>query len=153
VLIHVQGESDHIDRFFELLPARAPHASVISHLDSYSVPVGNYEGFTIKKSQVVSGSTTGVSPDIAVCPRCLADTVCQQHRLAYPLVNCTGCGPRFSIISSLPYDRANTSMRHFEMCSECSTEYHDPDDRRFHAQPLACNNCGPVYRMMLPLEP
>jgi hydrogenase maturation protein HypF len=147
VLIHVQGESDHIDRFFELLPARAPHASVISHLDSYSVPVGNYEGFTIKKSRLVSGSATGVSPDIAVCPLCLADTVYQQHRLAYPLVNCTSCGPRFSIISSLPYDRANTSMRHFEMCSECSKEYHDPDDRRFHAQPLACNNCGPVYRI------
>ena len=149
VLIHVQGESHHIDRFFELLPAHAPLASVIYNLDSYPVPAGNYEGFTIEESRQVPGGITGVSPDIAVCPGCLEDITYQQHRLAYPLVNCTSCGPRFSIILSLPYDRTTTSMAQFEMCPECSKEYHDPGDRRFHAQPLACNNCGPAYKMFI----
>jgi hydrogenase maturation protein HypF len=71
----------------------------------------------------------------------------QSHRLDYPLVNCTFCGPRFSIVGGLPYDRSNTSMKEFEMCDICRQEYYDPFNRRFHAQPVACNGCGPVYKM------
>ena len=83
-------------------------------------------------------------PDIATCPDCLHDTFDPTNRrYLYPFTNCTNCGPRFSIIESLPYDRPNTTMKHFPMCPECRAEYEDPLDRRFHAQPNACPVCGP----------
>jgi hydrogenase maturation protein HypF len=145
VLIHIQGKGPEVDRFVKMVPFRAPQASVISRMDSNPVPAGSFNRFTIEESSRTPGGTTGVSPDIAVCPECLADTITQQRRLDYPLVNCTNCGPRFSIISATPYDRASTSMEEFAMCPECREEYHDPGNRRFHAQPVACNECGPVY--------
>ncbi len=147
VLIHIQGESGEVDRFLELVPSRAPLASVISRLDTNPVPAGSFNRFTIEESNRAPGGNTGVSPDIAVCPECLADIISQQRRLDYPLVNCTDCGPRFSIISAIPYDRAFTSMNEFAMCPECREEYHDPENRRFHAQPVACNECGPFYTL------
>ncbi|MCK7535787.1 MAG: hypothetical protein MZV63_34765 [Marinilabiliales bacterium] len=89
---------------------------------------------------------TEVSPDIAVCEECLADLACMTpERIDYPFINCTNCGPRFTIIKALPYDRANTTMDPFGMCHRCAAEYNDILDRRFHAQPVACNSCGPEY--------
>jgi len=88
---------------------------------------------------------TEVSPDIAVCDECLSDLVSDPRRIDYPFVNCTNCGPRFTIIRALPYDRAATTMAPFEMCPQCASEYGDVYDRRYHAQPVACNHCGPVY--------
>lgn len=104
-----------------------------------------YTGFSITPSRNGSAEITQVSPDIAVCADCLADRKRQPHRLAYPFVNCTHCGPRFSIIRDLPYDRARTTMAAFSLCPDCRKEYTSVGDRRFHAQPVACNRCGPVY--------
>jgi hydrogenase maturation protein HypF len=147
VLIHAEGSPDYLDCFLDLLPSRAPEISIISRLESRPVPAGNYRNFTIRPSKYLSGSITGISPDIGVCDKCLSDIERQHHRIGYPLVNCTFCGPRFTIIDRLPYDRSNTSMKEFMMCETCRREYHDPFNRRFHAQPVACNSCGPVYKM------
>ena len=103
-----------------------------------------YPDFEIRFSEDHGQKTAFVSPDLATCPDCLRelfDRNDRRHR--YPFLNCTNCGPRFSIIESLPYDRPHTSMRGFRMCTECEAEYHDPRDRRFHAQPNACPACGP----------
>ncbi|MCK4750677.1 MAG: carbamoyltransferase HypF, partial [Bacteroidales bacterium] len=105
-----------------------------------------FESFEIRKSEDISEAVTEICPDIAVCHDCLADMKVQSHRMNYPLINCTRCGPRFSIIRDLPYDRPNTTMSTFEMCQVCRAEYEEISDRRFHAQPVACNQCGPVYR-------
>ena len=101
--------------------------------------------FSITPSRPGSDEITQVSPDIAVCPACLEDRRNQPHRLHYPFINCTHCGPRFSIVRDLPYDRRRTTMAAFEMCPVCRTEYTTVTDRRFHAQPVACNRCGPFY--------
>lgn len=102
-------------------------------------------GFFITSSRSGSDEITLVSPDIAVCPACMEDRRRQPHRRQYPFVNCTHCGPRFSIVQDLPYDRRYTTMAAFEMCPDCGAEYTDVTDRRFHAQPVACNHCGPFY--------
>ncbi|MBE9518256.1 MAG: carbamoyltransferase HypF, partial [Bacteroidetes bacterium] len=106
----------------------------------------SFDSFEIKASSDESIFITEISPDIAVCSECLDDLNNQAHRIDYPLINCTHCGPRFSIIRDLPYDRVHTTMSNFEMCPQCRSEYGDLNDRRFHAQPVACNTCGPVYR-------
>ncbi|MBC8600128.1 carbamoyltransferase HypF [Parabacteroides acidifaciens] len=104
-----------------------------------------YTDFRITPSRSDSDEVTQVAPDIAVCPECLRDRKAQPHRLQYPFINCTLCGPRFSIICDLPYDRRQTTMSAFPMCSECRKEYTTVSDRRFHAEPVACNHCGPSY--------
>ena len=104
-----------------------------------------YPAFSITPSRSDSDEVTQVAPDIAVCPQCMHDREVQPHRLQYPFINCTHCGPRFSIIRDLPYDRKQTTMAAFAMCPDCRREYTTVDDRRFHAQPVACNHCGPFY--------
>lgn len=104
-----------------------------------------YKEFSIVPSRSESAEVTQVSPDIAVCADCLADRRWQPHRLAYPFINCTHCGPRFSIILDLPYDRSRTTLSGFSLCPDCQREYTAVGDRRFHAQPVACNRCGPIY--------
>lgn len=104
-----------------------------------------YKDFRITPSRSDSDEVTQVAPNIAVCPECLRDRKTQPHRLQYPFINCTHCGPRFSIIRDLPYDRRQTTMSAFPMCSECRKEYTTVSDRRFHAEPVACNHCGPSY--------
>ena len=100
--------------------------------------------FEIRESQCKGVSTALVMPDIAVCPDCLNEmNDPANRRFQYPFINCTNCGPRFTIIEDIPYDRQNTSMKSFEMCPECRAEYEDPGDRRYHAQPIACPVCGP----------
>ena len=103
------------------------------------------EGAAALDLKVENNKVTEVSPDIAVCDECLEDLVKDPQRIDYPFINCTNCGPRFSIIEELPYDRPKTTMRSFSMCPNCESEYNDILDRRFHAQPVACNHCGPVY--------
>ena len=108
-----------------------------------STPVG-FKNFEIRASETGGDKTALVLPDIATCPDCLREIFDPKNRrFRYPFTNCTNCGPRFSIIESLPYDRANTSMKKFTMCPQCQAEYDDPRDRRFHAQPNACPVCGP----------
>ena len=102
-------------------------------------------GFRIVESQPVAGATTPIPPDIAVCDDCIAELFDpSDRRYRHPFVTCTNCGPRFTIIRALPYDRPATTMSAFAMCERCAAEYHDPADRRFHAQPIACPDCGPT---------
>lgn len=106
-----------------------------------------YTDFRISESIDSEGIVSEISPDIAICEDCIKDLKLQPHRLSYPFINCTNCGPRFSIVKDFPYDRANTTMDIFPMCPNCELEYNDIYDRRFHAQPVACNHCGPRYSL------
>jgi len=108
--------------------------------------VEEYDKFSITGSKASDDQITEISPDIAVCDECLADMSADPGRIDYPFINCTNCGPRFTIIEGLPYDRPETTMKEFQMCGKCSSEYNDILDRRFHAQPIACNACGPEYQ-------
>lgn len=121
------------------------HRISVSEIQDSDEVFGIYTDFTITPSHSDSDEITQVAPDIAVCPDCLHDRSTQPLRLQYPFINCTHCGPRFSIIRDLPYDRKQTTMSAFAMCPECESEYTDVNDRRFHAQPVACNHCGPFY--------
>jgi hydrogenase maturation protein HypF len=148
VFIEVEGPRAELEKFLLRLETEKPPRSFIQSLEaSWLDPVG-YAAFEIRPSETGGNKTALVLPDIATCPDCLReifDPKNRRHR--YPFTNCTNCGPRFSIIESLPYDRANTSMKAFTMCPECQTEYDDPHDRRFHAQPNACPVCGPQLEL------
>jgi hydrogenase maturation protein HypF len=145
VYILVSAPSENIDSFLSIIQDKAPPASRIDTVERRVLALRDFDDFRIVKSEIVSDSITGVSPDISTCDECLADMKSQQHRLDYPFINCTNCGPRFTIIKELPYDRENTTMDPFIMCDTCRSEYENVLDRRFHAQPVACNNCGPHY--------
>jgi hydrogenase maturation protein HypF len=124
--------------------------SVIESIDVSEVETEPLTGFTIRESTEVDGAMTLVSPDIATCPACTAELFDpNDRRFGYPFINCTNCGPRFTIIDSIPYDRPSTAMRHFSMCAQCAEEYADPANRRFHAQPDACFVCGPRLHLDL----
>jgi len=149
VIIKIEGEQQIIDEFLKLLKSEAPLASNIESVSVEQTEIKNYLNFEIVKSKNTSNEITEISPDISVCNDCLDDLKNQKHRINYPFINCTNCGPRFSIINDLPYDRDKTTMKDFVMCEKCHHEYTDVLDRRFHAQPVACNNCGPVYEMQI----
>jgi hydrogenase maturation protein HypF len=148
VSVHIQGNQADIDNFLKLIYELKPLASRIQNIIIENAQILGIHGFYIEKSEDNSNEITLVSPDIAMCNDCLADLKTNPHRIGYPLINCSYCGPRFTIIKALPYDRPNTSMCSFEMCSKCKMEYEDITDRRFHAQPIACNNCGPKYSLL-----
>ena len=144
VFIEVEGPRGDLVRFLERLPAERPPRAIIHTLDSVWLDAVGYERFEIRHSDDQGAKTVLVLPDIATCAECLAEVRDPaDRRQAYPFTNCTNCGPRFSIIQALPYDRPNTTMRRFVMCPDCQREYIDPLDRRFHAQPNACPACGP----------
>ena len=145
VLILLQENGTAIETFVEALKNEAPVASDIESVSIEPVLCELKAGFVIRKSKEVVLGITEISPDVAVCEDCLRDMKTQAHRIAFPLINCTHCGPRFSIIKNLPYDRPKTTMSPFAMCKICELEYRNIHDRRFHAQPVACNHCGPVY--------
>ena len=147
VFIHAEGENRDIEAFLECISSESPEASSIFSLETQETTLNGYNDFSITRSKSTSGEITEVSPDIAVCDACLEDLKKQPHRIGYPFINCTNCGPRFTIIRELPYDRDKTTMEPFEMCPVCEKEYKDVLDRRFHAQPVACNNCGPKYTL------
>jgi len=145
VSVIVQGDLKTVDRFSNDILENAPPASQIKSIEVNGRLLEGYDRFSISESKVIDDQITEISPDIAVCPDCLNDMMTDPDRIDYAFTNCTNCGPRFTIIEELPYDRFNTSMKDFRMCEKCSSEYSDILDRRFHAQPVACNNCGPVY--------
>lgn len=147
VEIHAEGPYTSINSFVQEIPLKAPVASIIESITPRKAIPDGYTDFAIYPSTQDADKITLVSPDIAVCSDCLDDLKKQPHRLYYPFINCTNCGPRFSIIRSLPYDRGNTTMDIFAMCPRCEAEYRDINDRRFHAQPVACNECGPMYQL------
>ncbi len=146
VEIKIEGERTHIDIFLSTLRSNPLSIADIEKIEVREAEIENLQGFEILDSSDRSDSITRVSPDLAICDACLLDMKRQQRRKNYPFTNCTYCGPRFSIVRDLPYDRIRTTMSVFEMCPDCSREYNDIYDRRFHAQPIACNDCGPVYQ-------
>lgn len=149
--VHIEAHAlaGALDAFVAALSEHAPAAARVEHVEVVDLAANgwdaaNEEGFRIVASQDQTAHTTLVSPDIATCDDCLRELFDPaDRRYHYPFINCTNCGPRFTIIRSLPYDRAATSMDRFPMCPECAAEYANPLDRRFHAQPDACFNCGP----------
>ena len=126
-----------------------PEASIVMDIRITPQPVTPFSTFEILRSSEQSTAITEISPDIAVCNECLEEMHGTGFRKDYPFVNCTACGPRFTIIRGLPYDREMTTMKEFVMCEDCSGEYHDVHDRRFHAQPIACPQCGPHYSLFI----
>jgi hydrogenase maturation protein HypF len=148
VRIQAEGSEEDLGKFIAGLTNEAPAASQILDLIVRAGELQHHKTFEIKKSGDYSDEVTEISPDIAICDECLADLKSQAHRLNYPFINCTNCGPRFSIIQGLPYDRTKTTMDPFEMCPVCKKEYSNVLDRRFHAQPVACNHCGPNYELI-----
>jgi hydrogenase maturation protein HypF len=143
VTIVVEGDPEAVAAFPDEVWRLAPPMAVVQSVSAAAVEPEGFISFEIRESEA-SGDLTLVSPDIATCPACLAelrDPADRRH--GYAFTNCTNCGPRFTIVESLPYDRPATSMKSFQMCPECGAEYVDPSDRRFHAQPNACHVCGP----------
>lgn len=145
VFIHAEGEGKLLDEFVLEISDNAPAASRVEEITLKEVPLEDFDTFEIRFSDAGAvEKTTLVSPDLATCEDCARELFNpNDRRFRYPFINCTNCGPRFTIIEKLPYDRKSTSMKEFPMCERCANEYGDPLDRRFHAQPDACFECGP----------
>jgi hydrogenase maturation protein HypF len=149
VLLEVEGPPAAVAGFLARLPAEAPPLASVEAVEPEDVPATGETEFRIVESEHRGEPEALVSPDTATCPDCLAEMLDpgdRRHR--YPFINCTNCGPRFTIVRGVPYDRPLTTMAGFEMCAACRAEYEDPRDRRFHAQPNACPECGPQVRLL-----
>lgn len=148
VSIEVQGKEASLAVFLRDLQMESPPLALIASLESEDIPLSAGSGFCIIASSNAAG-TSPVSPDSNVCSDCLAELFApSDRRYRYPFINCTNCGPRYSIITSTPYDRPQTTMAAFPMCRDCAAEYANPADRRFHAQPIACPACGPQLKLL-----
>jgi hydrogenase maturation protein HypF len=146
VEIHVEGERDHVCSFLDEMQASAPQAANIASVCIDPADCANYGGFAIRDSGESSKPTVRISPDLPVCKACLKELFDERdRRYRYPYINCTNCGPRFSVIRNLPYDRPATTMAAWSLDQYCADEYGDPASRRFHAQPVACPACGPHF--------
>lgn len=149
VTIEVEGPSERLDDFMHALRKQAPPLAYITDLEARPIAPPHYQEFSIRHSEQQSGQYQLVSPDVATCQDCLRELFDpDDRRYRYPFINCTNCGPRFTIITDIPYDRPNTTMRHFPLCERCDSEYQNPANRRFHAQPNACPHCGPELWMV-----
>ncbi len=150
-IIEVEGQAAGIDDFLHRLCDSPPPLAIIESVAAEEIPLAGGTGFAIADTSRSGTGRTLASPDVAMCADCAAELRDPANRrYRHPFVNCTNCGPRFTIIGSLPYDRATTTMAAFDMCSDCAREYADPADRRFHAQPVCCPACGPVVRYVTP---
>lgn len=144
VIIHVEGEAEKIEAFCRDIYGQKPPLAHITEMTGQESRPAGFDRFSISASRHEKFRNTLISPDIAICKDCLHELFDPaDRRYRYPFINCTNCGPRYTIIDDIPYDRPNTSMKHFEMCDACRAEYENPADRRFHAQPNACPACGP----------
>ncbi|HEY7266143.1 MAG TPA: carbamoyltransferase HypF [Solirubrobacterales bacterium] len=149
VLIEVEGERDALDALLERLRGEGPPLAVVERVAEETVAVTGETGFRITESAEGGEGEAAVSPDVATCDDCLTELLDpDDRRHRYPFTNCTNCGPRFTIVRGVPYDRPLTTMATFELCERCRAEYEDPLDRRFHAQPNACPDCGPSLRLL-----
>lgn len=149
VELEVEGRAIDVEAFVKALTTQAPPLAVLSEVKITAAPVCGDRLFIIRNSDSTAAKTALVSPDVATCSDCqreLKDSA--DRRFGYPFINCTNCGPRYSIIKDIPYDRPFTTMAVFPMCPSCTDEYSNPADRRFHAQPNACQHCGPAYRLI-----
>jgi len=148
VFIEAEGDPASVQRFLLRLEKERPPLASIHALESSFLDLAGYAKFEIRESEETGGKSVVILPDIATCADCVQEIFDpNDRRFGYPFTNCTNCGPRFTIIESVPYDREHTSMKRFVMCAECDREYHDPLDRRFHAQPNACARCGPQIEL------
>ncbi len=148
VSIHIEGKANTLESFCEDLLKEKPLIAHITHCSYQHQHVKRFNDFSISKSKVHRVKATLISPDISICNDCKTELFNpKDRRFNYPFINCTNCGPRYTIIEDIPYDRAKTSMKQFKMCNNCQKEYNAPINRRFHAQPNACDDCGP--QMML----
>ena len=149
VFVEVEGAAETVERFLEALAAEAPPLAVIERVTATPLSPTGGRGFAIAPSRAGGERQTLVSPDTATCDDCLRELADpDDRRYRYPFINCTNCGPRFTIVRDVPYDRPATTMAGFAMCADCAREYHDPADRRFHAQPVCCPACGPVLALL-----
>jgi len=145
--VTIEIEGDNSEAFVERLSKEAPPLSQIVSIDVSQLPYHGYQDFKILESED-EGSFTLISADVSICQDCFREMLDRNdRRYLYPFINCTNCGPRYTITKSVPYDRPNTTMSVFKMCPDCKREYHDPSDRRFHAQPNACPVCGPQVEL------
>lgn len=143
--VRIELYGDHIEQFLERLRSGPPPLSKINSIQTLETEFQALEDFRILESDPGGEALQQISPDISVCDDCRRELFdCGDRRFRYPFINCVNCGPRFSIIENLPYDRPQTSMREFNMCPDCAAEYSNPSDRRYHAQPIACPVCGPA---------
>ncbi|MFF4349730.1 carbamoyltransferase HypF [Streptomyces sp. NPDC001530] len=153
VIAEVEGAPAAVARFCDRIAVHTPPLARVDSVHHQEVPATGDSAFTILASRTDGPAGTLIPPDTATCAECLrelADPADRRHR--HPFINCTHCGPRFTIVTGLPYDRAHTTMAGFPMCPDCAREYADPADRRFHAQPVACPACGPRLRLLVPVE-
>jgi hydrogenase maturation protein HypF len=142
--IEVDGRQDMLETFLKALREEAPSLARIDEITSIFQDSRGFDSFDILHSEAMEGAFQPISPDVSLCPDCLRELFDRSNRrYRYPFINCTNCGPRFTIIKDIPYDRPKTTMAPFSMCPDCTREYEDPLDRRFHAQPVACPSCGP----------
>ena len=149
VEIEIQGPEKSVDAFAQRVMNEAPPMAHIIKLEEVSIELKSTRGFSIEKSMGEGEKSALIAPDSDVCKQCIRELFDPQNRrYRYPFISCTDCGPRYSIITDIPYDRPNTTMGRFSMCSECRAEYESPQNRRFHAQPIGCHSCGPrlTYR-------
>ena len=144
VHIEVEGSPESLDAFHRAIFDEKPSLAHITSMDTIEQPIELFSDFTIRKSRAQEHRATLISPDVSICEDCLREMFDpKDRRFGYPFINCTNCGPRYTIIMDIPYDRPFTAMKGFQMCARCEAEYQDPADRRFHAQPNACWECGP----------
>ncbi len=149
VIVDAEGAPDAVRRFLEAVRAHPPRLARVDEVSWEALPPAGHTGFEIIASTGGAEIEALVPPDVGLCPDCARETFDPQDRhYGYPFTNCTNCGPRFTIVRELPYDRPKTSMAVFPMCPDCAREYHDPADRRFHAQPVACPVCGPAVELV-----
>ncbi len=149
VFIEVEGEKSSINQFLETIRDQPPPQAVIFEMESHGIEPKGFEDFVIRKSEEQEEKFVPISPEIATCEECLSELFDpNDRRYRYPFINCTNCGPRFTIVKDIPYDRKFTTMAPFIMCERCQAEYDDPGDRRFHAQPNACPVCGPSLSLL-----
>lgn len=144
VVIHVEGPQNNIESFSADLARKSPPLARITQISLHHEPVKDFKDFSIITSGDTASMSTLIPPDVSICAPCRQELFDpEDRRFGYPFINCTNCGPRYTIIDDIPYDRPKTSMKHFKMCTLCQAEYDDPENRRFHAQPNACQDCGP----------
>jgi hydrogenase maturation protein HypF len=149
VIVDLEGSHSNIETVLRKIKDQSPPLAQIKGIESKKLPIKGYKDFVIKYSRKEEEKITLVSPDIATCDSCSRELLDpSDRRYKYPFINCTNCGPRFSIIKEIPYDRKNTTMKKFIMCKDCRLEYENPMDRRFHAQPDACALCGPEVELL-----
>lgn len=154
VEIEISGPADRLEEFVVSIKAETPPLARIETLQKESIHPNRYDGFQIHGSFIIEGDYQPISPDVSICEDCLQELFDPaDFRYRYPFINCTNCGPRFTIIKDVPYDRPKTTMADFGLCPKCSEEYGNPLDRRFHAQPVACPDCGPEIWLEKPSDP